>query len=194
MRYDSNKRHRRSIRLRDYDYAQAGAYFITICVHDRRCLFGDVVDGEMRLNELGLIVTECWGDLPNHYPHIELDIFVVMPNHVHGIVILKDGLGVDVGAGLKPAPTNRHALPEIIRGLKTFSSRRINQQRKTPGLPVWQRNYYEHIIRNQDDLDHTRQYILDNPAKWPEDEENPQNITAPLNASSVKSYDPEPPT
>jgi putative transposase len=98
-----------------------------------------------------------------------------MPNHVHGIVILKDGLGIDVGAGFKPAPTNRHALPEIIRAFKTFSSRRINQRRKAPGLPVWQRNYYEHLIRNHDDLDHARQYILDNPAKWLEDGENPQN-------------------
>jgi putative transposase len=98
-----------------------------------------------------------------------------MPNRVHGIVILKDGLGIDVGAGFKPAPTNRHALPEIIRAFKTFSSRRINQRRKAPGLPVWQRNYYEHLIRNHDDLDHARQYILDNSAKWLEDGENPQN-------------------
>ena len=175
MRYNPDKHRRRSIRLRDYNYAQAGAYFVTICSRDRGFLFGEIMDGEMRLNVYGQLVLECWDDLVNHYRHIELDAFVVMPNHVHGIIILNP----PVGAGFKPAPTHGesapiHGLPEIVRGFKTFSSRRINQLRETAGQPVWQRSYYEHIIRNESELDRTRQYILDNPAKWQEDSENPQ--------------------
>ena len=110
--------------------------------------------------------------MASHYPHIEVDAFVVMPNHIHGIIVLND----NVGAGLKPAPTKRHPLSEIVRGFKTFSSSRINQINNTPGLSVWQRNYYEHVIRNEDEMDRIRQYILGNPMKWLEDEENPQNI------------------
>jgi REP element-mobilizing transposase RayT len=173
--YDPDKHHRRSVRLRDYDYTQAGAYFVTICTYRRVCLFGDMVNGCMQLNDCGQIVTAHWDDLVNHYPHVELDVFVVMPNHVHGIIVLTD----NVGAGLKPAPTTttrHHGLPEIVRGFKTFSSRRINYLRKMPGQPVWQRNYYEHVIRSEEELDRIRQYILDNPAKWPEDGENPQNV------------------
>ena len=171
MNYDPDKHHRRSIRLRGYDYEQAGAYFTTICIHDRRSMFGEVEHEQMRLNPYGHIVTECWCDLVKHYPNVELDAFVVMPNHVHGIIVLTDD--DNVGAGLKPAPTGRHGLPEIVRAFKTFSARRINQMRNTPGVPVWQRNYYEHVIRNEEDLEDIRQYIVGNPAQWPEDVENP---------------------
>ncbi|HSE83161.1 MAG TPA: transposase, partial [Thermodesulfobacteriota bacterium] len=104
---------------------------------------------------------------------IKLDAFVIMPNHVHGIII---NVANDVGAGLKPAPTTvakNHTLFEIVRGFKTFSSRRINETRGTPGSHVWQRNYYEHIIRNEDDLDEIREYIINNPLKWDSDTENP---------------------
>ena len=133
----------------------------------------------MRLNETGRAVRHTWDDLPNHYPHAAPDAFEVMPNHVHGIVILTDtddpGLNFHyVGAGFEPAPTrpvsnnsmSRHGLPEIIRAFKTFSAQRINVLRKTPGAPVWQRNYYEHIVRNDDELNCIRQYIADNPLKW----------------------------
>ena len=111
------------------------------------CL-GNIRDGEMRLSDAGRMVPPIWLQLSNHHPHIRLDAFVIMPNHVHGIVILNDC--ADVGAGLKPAPTDkmRHGLPEIIRAFKTFSSRRINEFRKMIGVPVWQRNYYEHVVRN----------------------------------------------
>ncbi|BCX13327.1 MAG: hypothetical protein KatS3mg067_2265 [Thermosynechococcus sp.] len=173
---------RRSIRLKGYDYSQAGAYFITICTKDRACLFGEVVDGEMRLNDFGQVVHGVWNNLPNHYAGVEMDAFVVMPNHVHGIVVI-------VGAGLKPAPTTtaapttttaptQHGLPEIIRGFKTFSARRINELRSTPGVPVWQRNYYEHIIRNEESLHRIREYIANNPLKWQLDQENPDRVGA----------------
>ena len=82
-------RHRRSIRLRNYDFSTTGAYFVTVCTSGRACLFGDVVDGEMRLNEAGAVVVECWANMPEHFPHVTLDAFVVMPNHVHGIVVIE---------------------------------------------------------------------------------------------------------
>jgi REP element-mobilizing transposase RayT len=176
MPYDPNKHHRRSIRLKGYDYTQAGAYFVTIVTQDRECLFGEVVEGEMRVNPFGEIVAWAWNDLPNHNPHVELDAFVVMPNHVHGIVLIVDDL---VGAGSEPAPTmamvttRRHGLPEIVRQFKTFSARRINALRGTPGATVWQRNYYEHIIRNEASLNRIREYILTNPLRWHLDVENP---------------------
>jgi len=112
MKYNPENHHRQSIRLQGYDYAQPGAYFVTIVTHNHECLFGDVVDGEMRLNPLGNIVGTCWHDLPNHYPHVQLDAFVIMPNHVHGIIVLVDDnpgiagmdivVGAGVGAGLRP--------------------------------------------------------------------------------------------
>ena len=132
----------------------------------------------MHLSEAGRLAQAVWEDLPHHYPHVQIDVWVIMPNHMHGIVILaeaqatEDDMPVDVGAGLKPAPT-RHGLPEILRAFKTFSARRINALHNTVGTPFWQRNYYEHIIRNEAALNRIRQYIADNPARWAEDPENP---------------------
>ena len=160
-----------TIRLSGYDYSRTGAYFVTTCTHGRADLFGKIVKNEMRLNVYGRMVQEVWNGLPGHYPHVALDAFVIMPNHVHGIVVL-------VGAGFKPAPTPnpahipRHGLPEIVRAFKTFSARQINQLRHTPGIPVWQRNYYEHIIRNKAALNRIRQYVRANPAHWGKDREN----------------------
>lgn len=123
----------------------------------------------MQLNGFGEIVCHVWDSLTNHYPHMELDAFIVMPNHVHTIIVLNNA---DVGAGLKPALA-RHGLPEIIRAFKTFTARSINEFRGTPGTAVWQRYYYEHIIRNDTELCSTRNYIITNPANWAEDRENP---------------------
>ena len=188
MKYNPETHHRRSIRLKAYDYSRPGAYFITICTHDRQHLFGEVVDGDMRLNEFGKIVEWTWHDLPNHVVGIVLDAFVVMPNHVHGIVIIADDVGAgsvgagSVGAGSEPAPTTttttptppkRHGLPEIVRQLKTFSARRINDHRGMRGVPVWQRNYCEHIIRHEIELNRIREYIMNNPSSWEMNRENP---------------------
>jgi putative transposase len=180
MKYDPAKQHRRSLRLRDYDYTQAGAYFITIVTHERTCFFGEVLDGDMQLNDAGRMVQSVWDGLPAHYPRLKPDEFVVMPNHVHGVIILSDritpgdGIGVaDRRAGFKPAPTNaQHGLSEIIRALKTFSARRINELRQTPGASIWQRNYFEHVIRDEESLNRIRQYIQNNPARWEFDPEN----------------------
>ncbi|MGQ9774011.1 transposase [Chloroflexus sp.] len=170
MTYDPLKHHRRSIRLKGYDYAQPGAYFVTIVTHDRACLFGDIVDDQMRLNQAGQMVEWTWYDLPNHVDNIELDAFVVMPNHVHGIIIIVGAGAGSVGAGSEPAPT---PLPEIVRQFKTFSARRVNQWRGMVGQPVWQRNYYEHIIRDETSLQRIREYIATNPNQWAADHENP---------------------
>ncbi len=169
--------HRQSIRLPEYNYSTVGGCSITVCTYNRECLFGEIIDGKMNLNQCGGIVNDVWNDLPNHYHNVELDIHAIMPNHFHGIIhIIVDGNEtIAVGAGLKPAPTSisrRHKLSEIIRGFKTFSSRRINQIRNNPGVPVWQRNYYEHVIRQGTELDETRTYIINNPANWDTDSEN----------------------
>lgn len=156
--------------MKDYDYSQAGAYFVTICTQNKECMFGDVVDGSMRVNEFGQITTTCWRDLPKHYPQIELDEFVIMPNHTHGIIVINH-VTPEIRAGLKPAPTQKqHGLSEIIRAFKTFSSKQINQIRNSPGVPVWQRNYYEHIIRNESELNRIREYNVNNPLNWETDE------------------------
>ena len=180
---ESERPRRRSIRLRDYDYAQAGAYFVTIVAKDRACLFGEVVSGEMRGNGFGGDVRSVWDGLPSHYPGVECDEFVVMPNHVHGILLLNVGAGFKPArpesppttatrAGFKPAPTSR-GLPEIVRGFKSFSARAVNVARGVLGAPVWQRNYYEHVVRGEDEMNRIREYIVNNPLQWEMDRENP---------------------
>ncbi len=185
MTYKPERYHRRSIRLPGYDYAAAGLYYVTICTQDRASLFGEMMNGEVATNALGEIVRQCWVGLPRHYGHVGIDAFVVMPNHVHGIITL---IATNVGAGFKPAPTvpftasarvpaqehgPRHSLSEVVRAFKTFSARYINQSRSTPGARVWQRNYYEHIIRGERELNRIRVYIANNPSQWDRDEENP---------------------
>ena len=223
---------RRSIRLPRYDYTTPGAYFVTICTWNRACVLGDIANDEMDLSVAGQVTQDVWEELPDHYPHVRLDAWVIMPNHVHGIIVLTDtdvltrapntgvgaglkpaptdgnagdirveagsvgagsveagSVGVDlveaglveaglVGAGFKPAPTDRntvhHGLPEIVRAFKTFSARRINALHGTAGAPFWQRNYYEHIVRDEAELNRIRQYIMDNPARWHEDPDNPE--------------------
>ena len=150
--FDSHRHRRRSIRLRGYHYTDPGAYFVTICTHAREPLLGAVVEGGLRLSAHGEILVKCREELPSHYPHVALDAFVVMPNHIHALVMLSSDAPGDedaVGAGFKPAPTRRHGLGEIVRALKTLSSRRVNEARGTPGARVWQRNHYEHIVRDE---------------------------------------------
>ena len=167
MKYNPDIHHRQSIRLKGYNYRNVGAYFITICTWDRGNLFGKVADGIMILNENGTIVENTWFDLPNHNSNIGLDAFIIIPNHAHAIN--------PVGGGPKPAPTEGIPLSEIVRQLKTFSAKRINNRRNTQGTPVWQRNYYEHIIRDEDELNKIREYIKNNPANWDTDENFMEN-------------------
>ena len=121
-------------------------------------MFGEVVDGVMHLNDAGQLVADTWNALPMHYPGVVLDEMQVMPNHMHGNIVLAE---------------RGRPLPEIVRGLKTFSARRINERRGTPGTPVWQRNYYERIVRDDEELFRSRAYIRNNPSDWVNDPDNP---------------------
>ena len=216
--HGNREHHRRSIRLQGYDYSQPGAYFLTLCTENRECLFGDVVDGVMVLNEVGQIVEDAWLDTPALRPNVELDAFVVMPNHFHAIAVIvevgqtpaidgTDAGNTDAGRGgwagrgvLQYAPTPpapgrpipaQAATPRafrspsqtigaIVRGFKGVTTKQINplrfggvSQYAPTNAPVWQRNYYEHIIRNERELNRIREYIEQNPARWATDEENP---------------------
>ena len=174
MRYDPSKHHRRSVRLPAYDYSQPGAYFVTIVTDQRQCAFGAIVAGHMRLNEIGAVVREEWLRSAEIRGEIALGEYVIMPSHVHGIVIIRD-----VGAhGHAPLPVrtrqrSARSLGSFVAGYKGAATKRINVIRGTPGHPVWQRNYYEHVIRSDEELNRIRQYIIDNPIHWDEDPENP---------------------
>jgi putative transposase len=163
MPYDPERYHRRSIRLAGYDYSQGGAYFLTICAHERACLFGECVGAVVEPSDAGAIVTRHWAGLSRHWPTVELDAFVLMPNHVHGIIFLTEP-AVPVG--------DRPSLPRIVRAFKSFSAREINRARSGNG-PVWQRGYYEHIIRSERSRERLRAYIADNPARWSHDRLHP---------------------
>lgn len=154
--------HRRSIRLQGYDYTQGGAYFVTICTKNRACLLGRVVDGKIAMNDAGQMVQSVWDGLRERFPTVALDQFVVMPNHVHGILIL-------VGAQFIAPNTS---LGEIIRAFEAVATRQI----RLAGLQEfrWQRNYYEHIIHDEKSLNRIREYIATNPLRWELDRENPQ--------------------
>ncbi len=192
-RYKPDEHRRRSIRLTGYDYGRTGAYFVTLCAQNRDCLFGEVVDDEMRLNAAGEMVLAEWNALSNRFPTVELDAFIVMPNHIHGVIVITcDG---NVGAGLVPAPhlpgvgangaTTRVAptLGGVVGAFKSLTTVLYTRGVRQSAWPtfsgrLWQRNYYEHIIRNEESLNRIRQYILDNPAQWAFDRENPL-ATAP---------------
>lgn len=167
---------RRSIRLKGYDYSFPSAYFVSMCTLDRKCLFGEIVDGKMVLNDFGRIVCNEWIRTGTIRDKTELDEFVVMPNHFHGIVCI-----IDKGRGTaRRAPTVEQfgkpvsgSLPTIVRSFKSAVTKRINEMRNTPGIKLWQRNYYERIIRNDNELNQIRKYIINNPAQWAFDRENP---------------------
>ena len=178
-------RHRRSIRLPDYDYTAAGVYFVTICTYGRECLFGEVVEGEIRLNDFGVIVREEWERSAEMRAELSIDAYVVMPNHFHGIVF------IDVGAhGVRPgqmaervgwahgrAPLRSpKSLGSLIAGFKSAATKHINLLRNTPGDPVWQRNYYERVIRDDRELAAIREYLAANPTKWDDDENHPMRL------------------
>jgi REP element-mobilizing transposase RayT len=193
MKYNPDKHHRRSIRLPGYDYSQPGAYFVTICAYQRQCLFGDVVNGQIILNQYGAIVADEWQKSSVIRQEIELDGWVVMPNHFHGIVIIKNIVGknrdrivkngnVNVGAnGRSPLRDNAlvqmksKSLSSLMAGFKSIATKKINILRDTPATPLWQRNYYEHIIRDRDAMDKIRQYIINNPVSWEIDQLHPDN-------------------
>jgi len=170
-----SRRNRRTIRLQGYDYSQAGAYFVTICTQNRDCLFGEIVDGEMRLNDAGRIVVGEWLKTAEIRNEIELDEWVVMPNHFHGILVLTAPVEAIHESPLQMTVLQRRnmAVPKIIGRFKMLSSKRINELRQTPGAKLWQRNYWEHIVRSESDLMRLREYIQNNPLRWHLDSLNP---------------------
>ena len=188
MTHDRQHGHRRSIRLKGYDYTQPGAYFVTICTLDRACLFGEIMQGEMWLNDCGRVAEKCWLDIPSHFPHVELDAFVIMPNHIHGILwIVETPLAMGGAKNFSPLPptTSIPSLPptppispptpterprgtsktigSVVRGFKIGVTKWARQN--TDIHIVWQRNYYEHIIRHERALNAIRQYIIENPCR-----------------------------
>ncbi len=250
MKYDPQRHHRRSIRLKGYDYTQPGGYYVTIVTQDRACLFGEVVDGKMVLNTFGRIIDYHWQKLPKHFKHIKLDVYQIMPNHLHGIIIITDHMdtkcagdtgdtenagnmvdgrdddGRDVGGGdvdgrdyggrdvdgrdydghdagakhsgqnisntqdeffknalplysskqqsrARPRGTQPGSLGAIMQNFQSITTRKINRIRKTPGKKLWQRNYWENIIRNENALNRIRKYIINNPSQWQSDKKNP---------------------
>ncbi len=235
MIYNLDLYHRRSIRLKGYDYSQSGAYFVTICVQNRSCLFGEIIDKKMQMNAAGKMIDRWWNQLPQKFANVELDDFIVMPNHLHGIIIvgadrrvcpdIKDGIhmvnknkyhalhrnvsvkdnnsfdnksgkhadsfdikldkyngsinnksGEHTGSPLqKPV-----SLSQMIQWFKTMTTNEyIRNIKKNAWHPfdrhLWQRNYYEHIVRNENEIFRIRKYIIENPIKWDMDDENPKS-------------------
>ena len=152
---NSAPKRRRSLRLPGYDYSRAGAYFVTLCTQQRQCLFGEVVDSDMRLSTAGGIVQAVWNEVPLHYPGVVCDGFIVMPNHLHGIVWLV----------ARDKVTKGHTLGDVVRGFKARVTVAINSLRQVSGHPIWQRNYYERIIRDDDELNRIRLYVAHNPRR-----------------------------
>ena len=191
MKFDPQKHRRRSIRISDYDYSQPGAYFITIVSHDRLCLFGEIKYGEMHLNESGQIVWEIWNSLPKRYPQIITGAAVVMPNHFHGIVEIHESV---VAVHESPTRTatvgeihkfplrsrrmqrRRMTIPLVVGYFKMNTAKRINKILGSEGIPVWQRNYYEHIIRDDEEHNRIHIYIEANINNWAKDGENPIRV------------------
>ena len=184
MPYDNKRHHRRSIRLKGYDYSQAGAYFVTICTQDRECLFGEIVDGKMVLNDAGRMICRWYSELENKYPDIRCDEFICMPNHIH-FVIINVGADLCVRPCVETSKTGEHAgspLRTVVQWFKTMTTneyiRGVKQHGWTPfSGKLWQRNYYEHIVRNEHEMNRIREYIVNNPLKWETDQDNPDAMT-----------------
>ena len=164
MVFDRQKHHRRSIRLGGYDYSQPGGYFITIVTQNRECLFGDIIKGKMILNDAGKMIRRIWNELPTRFLNIELDESIVMPNHFHGILHIIEKMN--------------HILGDMVGAFESITTHEYILGVKNTGWPpfnkkLWQRNYWEHIIRDENDLNRIREYIINNPLDWKSDNENP---------------------
>ena len=215
MAYNPHIHHRKSIRLKGYDYSQEGLYFITICVQDRKCLFGKIENDEMMLNDFGIVANDQWEKLTERFSNFELDVFQIMPNHMHGIIVLNDPVGATLAvvpnktgfpndavaqnvavahdavahdaikhdavgnddaemhlrAGASPAPTNA-TVGDIVGAYKSLMANgclEIYKSKNETMGKLWQRNYHEHIIRNEKSYQTISDYIINNPAKWNDD-------------------------
>ena len=196
-KFDSQKHHRRSIRLKGYDYSQVGAYYVTIVTQGREYLFGDIMNGRMYVNEYGEVVQKWWDVIPIHFPNVELGAFVIMPNHMHGIIFInaerrgevlspRDDPNNNIRDGHtngaynldgETPPLRKPTLGQIIAYFKYQSTKEMNRiETETAITKFWQRNYYEHIIRDERDLQNKTDYINANPSLWDRDENNPKIV------------------
>jgi len=206
MKFNPDIHHRQSIRLKSHDYSKAGSYFITVCTQGRECLFGKVKNSVIELNPAGKMIQEIWKGLPQFHSDFTMDEFVVMPYHIHGIIVLTE----DVGAGLRAYPPPRATqqnqkigqprrvaptitLPDVIHHFKSYTTARYRDQVENEGWPpfpgrLWQRNYYEHVIRNKNSLNKIREYIINNPMRWQFDRDNPVAHSDALEKDFWKSF------
>lgn len=196
-KFDPQKHHRRSIRLKGYDYSQEGAYYVTIVAWQREFLFGEIANQEMMLSPYGEIVQKWWEEIPVHFSNVETGAFVIMPNHVHGIIYILDERRGTVSVpkvdgensipennettgviqGGETPPLRTPTLGQIVAYFKYQSTKEMNKVENTGTVTkFWQRNYYEHIIRDETDLQNKTNYIEANPLLWDEDDENPANV------------------
>lgn len=179
MRFNPEIHHRRSIRLKGYEYSRNGAYFVTMCIQNRECLLGKIIDKKILLSDAGIMAGSVWEEIPRSYPGVVIDIYQIMPNHVHAIILLGEGLCACPSSEGQPrgvAPTL--SLPDIIHRFKVMTTKTyMDGVAKTIWIPfnkkLWQRNYYEHVIRNDGDYDRIYEYVINNPSNWDEDENNP---------------------
>ncbi len=171
-----NDRSRQSIRLKGFDYSADGAYFLTICVRNRECLLGEIQDKKMILNNYGEMVREIWEGLPDKVSDIDLDEYVIMPNHFHAILLIHksvDSSKIYSNLDVNEAKSRRKMiLPKVVGRFKMLTAKAINQSREIEGA-FWQRNYYENVIRSEEDVQRVREYIINNPIQWEMDENHP---------------------
>ena len=178
----NGNRFRQHTRLPSFDYRSCYAYFVTICVNDRLCVFGDVIEDAMNLSRRGIVARDCWLDIPRHHPHVALDCFIVMPNHVHGLLLFEGDPPVvatpasplsHARGNRRPAGPISGSLGAVVGSYKSAVTRTINQLRPGAATNLWQQNYYEHVVRNDFAMDRIREYMNLNPERWARDRENP---------------------
>lgn len=186
MKYNPDYHHRQSIRLKGYDYRQAGAYYVTICCYQKICFLGEIINGIMKPNFAGETAAAVWYNLPRHFPFLELDAFVVMPNHFHGIIVINQHENNKNLGNIPPRQANTEpSLPQgtqsgslgaIVQNFKSVTTRRVNRMYRRKGT-IWQRDYHEEIIWNDRAYENIRRYIIENPLTWEHDKENPLKFT-----------------
>jgi putative transposase len=175
MPLNASLHHRKSTRLKGWDYSNPGIYFVTLCVQDRACLFGEIIDGKMVMTDAGRYAKKCWMDIPSHFPAVELDEFVIMPNHIHRILMLRD-VGANNHSPLqnpKKSSGTSKTIGSVIRGFKIGVTKWFRGV--VPDGVAWQRSFYDHIGRNEQELFRIRRYIRNNPFNWESDKEDPYN-------------------
>jgi putative transposase len=187
-----NEKHRRSIRLPGADYSEPGGYFLTICAAGRKNIFGEIADGNVELSPLGTILRECWVAIPEHFAQAEIKEFVVMPNHLHGIVVLRVGARYIVPLDRTARQTEsfqsptKATMPTIVRAFKAAVTRKAGERLRMTGKDIWQRNYFERVLRNGKEYADASRYILENPLKWEWDKENAAGNALPSGAVGCK--------